>query len=186
METWAHSIRDEITFLIAQGVQEQSLQIQSLIKSGEEAAKRGRIEAHRRVLDWCSTYVHETTWTESRKLGKATWFQETPEYQNWKTSAQSSTLFCRGKLGSGKSVVLAQIVGDLVVEPTTGPCTVAFFFCRHDIRDGLLADTVIRSLARQLLRPIPDLTVVEPHIDPSRPVPDERNDSVSGLSSFTT
>jgi ankyrin repeat protein len=37
---------------------------------------------------------------------------------------------------------------------------VSYFFCRHDIPESLKAQTVIGSLARQLLRPVTDLAIV--------------------------
>jgi hypothetical protein len=42
---------------------------------------------------------------------------------------------------------------------------VAYFFCRHDILESLKARTVIGSLARQLLRLIPDLSMAVGFVD---------------------
>ena len=48
-----------------------------------------------------------------------------------------------GKLGSGKSVLLANIVDDLNLHVRSKNIVVAYFFCRHDIPESLKA----RSLA---------------------------------------
>jgi hypothetical protein len=59
-------------------------------------------------------------------------------------------LVCTGKLGLGKSTLLANVVEDLVL--SSSQSTVAYFFCRHDIAESLKAKTVIGSLIRQLLQ----------------------------------
>lgn len=79
---------------------------------------------------------------------------------------------CTGKLGSGKSVLLANIVDDLNLEPRSSKCPVAYFFCRHDVSESLRARTIIGSLVRQLLNSIPDLGVLEEIIDEGPSVED--------------
>lgn len=54
-------------------------------------------------------------------------------------------------------MLLANIVDDLNLHVPDSQVPVAFFFCRHDVSESLKARTVIGSLARQLLRPIPFL-----------------------------
>ncbi|KAL3490396.1 ankyrin repeat-containing domain protein [Aspergillus germanicus] len=68
----------------------------------------------------------------------------------------SSTLLCVGKLGSGKSVLLANVVDDLFSN-ANATATIAYFFCQHDALERMKAQTVIGSLTRQLLQPIQDL-----------------------------
>lgn len=92
-------------------------------------------------------------------------FNQTPEYHAWKVRAGSCILVYRGKLGSGKSVLLANIVDDLNLYFQSTEHSVAYFFYRYNISKSLKACTVISSLARQLLRLIPDLTIVEELID---------------------
>jgi ankyrin repeat protein len=118
-----------------------------------------KLAAKIRILDLCSTYDHATTWKQIRKVGNASWFRQDAHYQNWKSQICSSTLVFRGKLGSGKSVVMANIVEDLNVFPQYQGknIPVSYFFCRYDIAESLKERTVIGSLARQLLHTSFDL-----------------------------
>jgi hypothetical protein len=104
-------------------------------------------------------YDYETAWKQARKIGTTTLLNRTTEYQDWKGQVDSCTLLYTGKLGFGKSVLLANIVDDLNLHVRSKDITVAYFFCRHDIPESLRAGTVLGSLARQLLRLIPDLAM---------------------------
>lgn len=112
-----------------------------------------------RVLDLCSTFDHETAWKQTRKVGNTTYFRQVIEYGDWKGEDHSCTLVYTGKLGSGKSVLLANIVDDLNIHVQNKMTPVAYFFCKHDISESLKARTIIGSLARQLLRTTPDLNM---------------------------
>jgi ankyrin repeat domain-containing protein 50 len=70
-----------------------------------------------------------------------------------------------GKLGSRKSVLLANIVDDINLHVQSKNFAVAYFFCQHDIPESLKARTIFGSLARQLLSLIPDLTMVAEFLD---------------------
>ena len=77
-----------------------------------------------------------------------------------------------GKLSSGKSVLLANIVDDLNLHVENTDTSVTYFFCRHDMSESLKARTVIGSLARQLLCLIPDLSMVAELLSGTQPVMD--------------
>jgi len=160
LDRWASSIREEASLLMGE---EQSSHFKVLLRFSESESHRQRVKAHVRVLDSCSTYDYQTTWKEIRKAGNATLYDRTPEYQDWKAATESCTLVCTGKLGSGKSVLLANIVDDLNLHTAEHP--VAYFFCRHDITESLKARTVLGSLTRQVLRPLSDLTMLEELLD---------------------
>ena len=165
LDRWSSTIREEVALLMGQSIKEQSSSLKALLKFSDSESHRRKVKAHVRVLDACSTYDHQRTWKEIRKHGNAALFNQNPEYQHWKAQADSSTLVCTGKLGSGKSVLLANVVDDLNLHVQSADCPVAYFFCRHDISESLNAHTVVGSLARQLLRPIPNLTMVEDLLD---------------------
>jgi hypothetical protein len=55
-----------------------------------------------------------------------------------------------GKLGSGKSVTMSNIVDDIYL--LEDGLATAYFFCRHDIPEGLTARSIIGCLFRQLLQ----------------------------------
>ena len=163
LDYWANSIKEEINLLMATTIKEETQEnsrarslsntlFKSVLHQQEMATKL-------RVLDLCSTFDHETAWKQTRKVGNTTYFHQVIEYQDWKGEGNSCTLVYTGKLGSGKSVLLANIVDDLNICAQNKNTPVAYFFCKHDISESLKARTIIGSLARQLLRTKLDLTV---------------------------
>lgn len=153
----AGSIKEEVILLEAQ----ENFRSRDLsIKLSKSAHRRQKLATNLRVLDFCSNYDYETTWKQTRKVGNAALFASLAEYQEWKDYSSSCTLLYTGKLGSGKSVLLANIVDDLNIHARYDTIVVAYFFCRYDIPKSLKARTIIGSLAHQLLRTIPDLTMV--------------------------
>jgi ankyrin repeat protein len=169
LDFWANSIKEEVGLLMGQKIEEEAqenFRFRALSsKFSESMSHRKKLKTNLRVLHFCSTYDYETTWKQTRKTGNATLFNRTPEYKDWKDRPDSCTLVYTGKLGSGKSVLLANVVDDINLHIQSENIAVAYFFCRHDIPESLKAQTVIGSLARQLLRPIPDLTIVAEFLD---------------------
>ena len=101
-----------------------------------------------RFLDSCSTYDYQYDLRQFKGRGHATWFSTNPAYQAWMTS--KGILWCSGILGSGKSVLMANIIQELMI--TYLEAAVAYFFCRYDRLESLSAETVICSLARQIFQ----------------------------------
>lgn len=155
-DMWANAIKEEVYLLMAQ---DQSRQLKSFNKYSELESHRKKVEIRLRILDSCSTYDYQKTWKEIRKCGNTSWFTLQREYQNWKVGSESCTLLYFGKLGSGKSVTLANMVDDLNLHRQSNP-QVAYFFCRHDDPESLRARTILGSLAKQLLRGVKDITAM--------------------------
>jgi hypothetical protein len=124
------------------------------------ASYQQKIASNLRVLDYCSAYDHQTTWKQIRKAGTASFFMQLAEYREWIVRSDPCTLIYTGKLGSGKSVLLANVVDDLNLSTNQKGCTVTYFFCRHDVPESLKARTILGSLARQLLCTVSDLSVL--------------------------
>ncbi|KAH8786195.1 hypothetical protein BGZ57DRAFT_789032, partial [Hyaloscypha finlandica] len=163
LDLWANSVKEEVNLLTGQKIEEEAREnsrFRALSnKFSETASHHRKLKTKLRLLESCSTYDYETTWKQTRKVGNATLFRQAIQYQNWKGQPDSCTLVCTGKLGSGKSVLLANVVDDLNLYVQNKHIAVAYFFCRHDILESLKARTVIGSLVLQLLRPIPDLSM---------------------------
>ncbi|KAF2495910.1 hypothetical protein BU16DRAFT_360496 [Lophium mytilinum] len=176
LDIWANSIKDEITLLVASKVEEEAQGNSHFrIRSNRfyrSASHQQKLATNLRVLGFCSKYDHETTWKQTRKVGNTALFSQIAEYKEWKSKATSCTLIYTGKLGSGKSVMLANIVDDLHLYHGGKDIAVAYFFCRHDIPESLTAQTVTGSLARQLLRTIPDLAMVADSCESTTSAPD--------------
>src|ERR1700733_3582501 len=169
LDLWANSIKEEVGLLMGQKIEEEARENSRFralsSKFSEAVSHRKKLKANLQVLDFCSMYDYEMTWKQTRKAGNVTLLNRTTQYQEWKDLSGSCTLVYTGKLGSGKSVLLANVVDDLNLHIQGENISVAYFFCRHDIPESLRARTIIGSLARQLLRPIPDLTNVAERLD---------------------
>jgi hypothetical protein len=165
VESWAKAIKEEVNLLITQNLNnngQEIVGIKTLVTKGLGFITHQRsLQNKLRVLDLCSTYDFQRTWKQTRKIGNSSLFSQCTDYQNWRSKVRSSTLIYIGKLGSGKSVLLANIIDDLCcwVQERTTP--VAYFFCRFDAPESLKARTILGSLTRQLLQSIQNITLVE-------------------------
>lgn len=169
LDNWANSIKDEAGMLLAKRVEEEAQENTRFRALFKKSSKSISFEQKLRVLDLCSSFDYETPWKQIRKLGNATLFRQAPAYQDWRGHVKSCTLLCKGKLGSGKSVILANIVDDLNIHVDSRTAVVAYFFCRHDIPESMNAKTIIASLARQLLLSVLDLPIVTESFDHNIP-----------------
>lgn len=160
-ERWANCIKEEVNLAMNRSIGEQGFRLQAIMKSDHSRKARQLEKTRIRVLNHISTYDFQTTWKEIRKAGNTAIIHQLPQYVAWKLAKESSTLVCRGKLGSGKSVLLANIVADLNLSIVSARWPVAYFFCRHDIHESLKAQTIIGSLLWQLLHRIQDLVTLE-------------------------
>jgi hypothetical protein len=117
LDLWANATNDEVKLLMAKTIKEEAQENSKFRtlsgKFFESVSLRQKLKTNLRVLDSCSMYDYETTWKQTRKIGNATIFNQTAEYQDWKGHETSCTLLYTGKLGSGKSVLLANLIDDL-------------------------------------------------------------------------
>jgi hypothetical protein len=114
----------------------------------QEARRLKSRKAKSQFLNACSTYNHQTAWKQARKAGTTSWIYNKEEYKQWVQEPASSTLWCTGILGSGKTVLSANVVENLIL--TAPAAVVSYFFCKHDEAESLQARTIIGSIARQL------------------------------------
>jgi ankyrin repeat protein len=157
LEKWSNSIKEQMRLSEAQ----ESSDFRTLTRETFRfASTQQRYATNMRVLDFCSTYDHETSWKQIRKAGNTSFHMQCVEYRNWKDSSDPCTLMYTGRLGSGKSVLLANIVDDLHLSIDKAQSPVAYFFCKYDVPESLRARTIIGSLVRQLLCTVPDLSVL--------------------------
>ncbi|OAL50438.1 hypothetical protein IQ07DRAFT_587101 [Pyrenochaeta sp. DS3sAY3a] len=160
LDDWAKTIKDEIELLIARKVEEEAkdnLKFRTVSTLfSKSASQQLKASARLKFLDRCSTYDYETTWKQIRKSGTTTSFAQTSEYQEWKKETNQESICYLGALGCGKSVMMANIVEDLMIDSENGNTIVAYFFCRHDIPESMNARVVLGALVRQILVHFPD------------------------------
>ena len=176
LEQWANEIKEEMSILMAERIEgeaQENWRFRALLtknSASKSELRRGKI--NQRVLASLSIHDFEKTWKQTRKVGNTTLFNRNTAYQDWKARGDSCTLVYAGKLGSGKSVLLANMVDDLNLDIQNKATRVAYFFSRYDTPESLEARTIIGSLAWQFLRNIPDLdlTSTAESLDMTRPV----------------
>ncbi|KAK2591433.1 hypothetical protein QQS21_010873 [Conoideocrella luteorostrata] len=159
---WGLMINEETMLLVAQGVEDQSSRLNALLDLSSAAVHRKRGQDNARVLTACSTYDHQATWKRIRKMGTTNLFNASDDYASWRgdssTMDKSRSLIYTGKLGSGKSVLMANVIEDLNLRVAESKVPVVYFFCQHDDNDSLKARSIFGSLAKQLLQTLPDLS----------------------------
>ncbi|MCJ1417303.1 hypothetical protein MMC32_003645 [Xylographa parallela] len=160
LENIAAAVRDEVS-LISKQMQDsemkESSMFRTLITKFSDTESQDQLEARSwrrqkdelQFLDACSTYEYQKSWKQARKRGYAGWIFENDTYNQWKQEPVSSTIWCNGILGSGKTVLSANVIEDLML--AFPAAVVAYFFCRHDEVESLETRTIIGSIVRQIL-----------------------------------
>lgn len=149
----AVTIRDE-AFLASNHAQQEEIKESSkhrvlIARSSNQHAEWSRQQRMLEFLNACSTYDHRTAWKQARKKGTVSWLYQEEVYKKWKEEPTACTLHCYGKLGSGKSVLAANVVDDVYLN--VPDAIVAYFFCRYNDAASLTARPIIGSVTRQVL-----------------------------------
>ncbi|KAF6825989.1 hypothetical protein CMUS01_09621 [Colletotrichum musicola] len=156
LQLWSSSIKEEANLLLSQHVADEAQQNSKtrniISKWSDSAAHRQAVADRIRWLEAYSTYDFQTTWKQTRKIGSVSFLSSWTQYRQWKSSETGSAMLLSGKLGSGKSVTMANVVDDLNLEKNT---LVIYFFCRHDLPESLKSWNIIGSLNRQYLSHFP-------------------------------
>lgn len=92
----------------------------------------------------------EFRWRRQRKKGTCKWIFDSQSFKDWKSMERSATLCVIGKLGSGKTVTLANVVARMNLDQ---PC--AHAFCASREPTSLDATHILGSIAYNLLDNLP-------------------------------
>ncbi|ETS88175.1 hypothetical protein PFICI_02003 [Pestalotiopsis fici W106-1] len=152
LKRWAHLIKDEASFLQAQTTEREAAENSNIRKwlslsIGSSSLQR-KIDKRLQWLNAFSTFDYETPWKQARKRGSSSFFVGIAEYKQWKEKQGPPSLLLSGKMGCGKSVIMANMIDDLSLSCPED--TTIYFFCRHDIPESLKAKTVFGSFAAQI------------------------------------
>ncbi|KAK3950453.1 hypothetical protein QBC32DRAFT_399480 [Pseudoneurospora amorphoporcata] len=146
-------IQKHFDVLIAKAAQEQQVVIKDagrLLRRIHKTRKRqDGLEQQQRVLHILSPRQPQidAIWRRERKRGTPNWMLNAPEYKAWKRSTKS-VLRITGHFGCGKTVALASIISDAIME--NKKC--AGFICKKDDPNTLEGLTILGSIAHQLLQ----------------------------------
>ncbi|KAI1131691.1 hypothetical protein F5Y10DRAFT_43780 [Nemania abortiva] len=165
LQRWSSLIEKRVTILMSQfqqdtaGILAHASRTFDIIASSD-SKKRAKLLLKRKggILGILCPNQHEydLAWRRQRKKGTPEWIFADDTYQQWKASNTSTTLWISGKLGSGKTVLLASIVGDTYGAPETRSAAnpeplITFFFCSYEDKSSLRSANIFGSIARQIL-----------------------------------
>ncbi|KAJ5106165.1 NACHT nucleoside triphosphatase [Penicillium angulare] len=163
LQSWGTSIKDEVQLQIAQRTNDEAEKNSYFRKVSTQFFKSSSdqhvIQARQRIFDFCCQYDYMVSWKQIRKTGNTNAFCDCPHYRAWKARVDCDILVYTGKLGAGKSVMLANMVDDLYISFNGLKQVefVALFFARHDVSETLKARTVIGSIVQQILSQVSNL-----------------------------
>ncbi|KAI1260719.1 hypothetical protein F5Y18DRAFT_404338 [Xylariaceae sp. FL1019] len=149
---WSEAIKEQLHLEEAKGNSRLRTRFHEVVAIESVQKDLNRLSA---CLDACSTYDYQAAWNRIRSFGDATWFFDHKHYNEWKMATESSLMMITAKLGAGKSITLASILDDILLN--IDDCLVSYFFCQPDDSESLTQQTVIGCLARQILH------TVKPH-----------------------
>lgn len=154
LNRWAQLIKDEANFLLAQTSEHEAAENANirnwLNRSMKSNSRQRKMDKRLQWLSAFSTFDYETPWKQARKRGSSSYFRNITRYKRWKQRQGPRCILLSGKMGCGKSVVMANMVDDLSISCPED--VVIYFFCRHDIPESLNARTVFGSFAAQILQ----------------------------------
>lgn len=152
LKQYAAYIKEEVESLNTKTIvyeSRENLRIRALIDRKHHAREnQQKLKRRSDYLSACTDYDHETPWKQARKRGNTTWFATEQAYLEFKSCETSSVLVLSGKLGSGKTVLAANIVDDLIL---SGLGTVCYFFISHNISNSCQSEILFRSFCRQII-----------------------------------
>ncbi|KAI9732361.1 MAG: hypothetical protein M1834_001568 [Cirrosporium novae-zelandiae] len=114
-----------------------------------------------KLLDSLSDYDHCTAFKQARKkchVGTAQWLVQTSRFDRWHKETGSAVFWCSGKIGSGKTILTANVISHLFLNPPGPEVCIVYFFPRFDEDASLQAETILRSIIRQSLENLDDAT----------------------------
>lgn len=156
LERWAAMIKEEMSILQCQPAPTQTGGFANIFANSGKSKLQPKNLAHNlEVAEKYSTHDYLTAWKRIRKCGSTGSFTLLSKYQSFIACNGSSTLLYLGQAGAGKSVILANMVDDLV-QRHSRDIQIAFFFCQKNQTDSLQAITILYCLYRQLSNNVRD------------------------------
>ena len=159
---WTGRMNDKIRLLSTKLQLESRSTVSKLFKT-EDFRQHTNEEKKMQLMRRLSPDQDElgAVWRMLRRKGSVLWIFKEPAYVSWRDSPKQSVLWISGCLGSGKSILMANMASNLHMEEhlTTSPTEVtmpktraiASFFCQRQRKKTLLANTIVGSLVWQLV-----------------------------------
>ncbi|CRK34635.1 hypothetical protein BN1723_014880 [Verticillium longisporum] len=138
----------------------------------EQSMHRSR-EERQQLLVYLSSHDYKTPFQiacKKHQYNTAEWIFTTPEFERWHDGTGPSLLWCSGKIGSGKTILCANVINHVLVKKGSKD-RVTYFFLQYDESNSLMAETMIRSIIRQSIDPTASPEQVESQIKDLRQKP---------------
>ena len=136
----------------------------------EDGRSRSMVECVDLIMRLCPDQdTHEKAWRHERRHGDVLWVFENDQYQKWchaptpelevgSPEQAVSVLLISGTLGSGKTVLMANMVDKILAQQCEGKAThVTYVFCHHWKAADLDAESIIATIAGQYAKQALDL-----------------------------
>ncbi|KAJ5634700.1 hypothetical protein N7528_002542 [Penicillium herquei] len=104
------------------------------------------------ILERISSYDYERIHrrlTQKRLAGTTRWFLDHQDFNAWFTEKEISSLWCSGKIGSGKTMIATAVI-DAAKHEHVSPSPTIFFYCETENHTAFSASDVLSSFIRQL------------------------------------
>jgi hypothetical protein len=146
LDIWAAHIRTTLDYLSSR------IQIDTVKSVSHVGQNQAQVVLQDFWADLCPIQAKfDMKWRRERKRGSVRWVFEEEAFKNWRSSPTSSGICTTGKLGSGKTVTMANIVATLPISMEE-KSAIACFFCNYLAPESLSADNMAGSIALQLIR----------------------------------
>ncbi|KAL2832103.1 hypothetical protein BDW59DRAFT_181441 [Aspergillus cavernicola] len=146
--------------------------------------RQNDVQDHGVLLARVSSYDHKRVHrrlVQKRLVGTTRWFLDHSDFKAWFTEKTISSLWCSGKIGSGKTIIATTVVEDAMYRNSEYYAPTVFFYCENECH-GTLDDTyILSSFIRQLCeflcltaRPYPEdvITRIRKFYGPKQTQPD--------------
>lgn len=120
--------------------------------------RNSKLQKRHRILCAFTTvnyWSQQTNLSASRYPGTNKSIQDTQQYKDWMSSPTSDCLCCYGIPGSGKSVLAASFIEDLLDSTAIPSQVVLYHYCDYAQSLSLGAMNIIYSLIKQLIERLP-------------------------------
>jgi hypothetical protein len=149
-----HEAEEKISVVIRGGVDESNFRQKNQARKQKEQA----------ILDWLTPIDYATQQSDfisRRQAGTGRWLLDSSEFQGW-LAAGKRTLFCPGIPGSGKTILTAIVVEELIARFCSDDekVGIAYLYCNFRRGDEQRARDLLASLVKQLaqgLDPMPEV-----------------------------
>ncbi|KAH7093338.1 ankyrin repeat domain-containing protein [Paraphoma chrysanthemicola] len=144
-------------FKLSQAIKDETTQLRKqvpAIQSGIDRIQQNYDSTkHRALLDWISSsdYPAQQSDIISRKeKGTGQWFLDAPEVSRWLNEA-TTTLFCPGIPGAGKTMIAAIAIDYLLNTAQPGAHRVAYVYCNYKAQNEQDVFHLLTAILKQLV-----------------------------------